>query len=130
MLAPMRRPQPADERGVTESVQFALIWPVLLLVTLGIIQTGIWLHGHHVAIRAANAATDVARGSYGSPGEARQVAAGIANGGGLRAVAVTVSTDATRVAVTVTGRIPTMLDLPLGQISETASAPIERVTRP
>lgn len=120
----------ADERGVTESAQYALIWPVLLLVTLGIIQAGIWIHGHNVANRAANAAADVASGSYGSTGEAKQVAVGIARSGGLQGVAVTVSTNADRVEVTVAGRTPTMLDLPLGQIRETASAPIERVTRP
>lgn len=125
-----RTRRPAGERGITESAQYALIWPVLLLVTLGIIQAGIWIHGHHVATRAASAAADVASGSYGSPGEAKQVAAGIARGGGLQGVAVTVSRNASRVEVTVAGRIPTMLDLPLGQIRETVSAPIERVTRP
>lgn len=126
----MSRRRPADERGVTESAQYALIWPVLLLVTLGIIQAGIWIHGHHVANRAAHAAADVASGSYGSAGEAKQIAAGIARSGGLEEVAVTVSTNAGRVEVTVAGRTPTMLDLPLGRISETAAAPIERVTRP
>ena len=125
-----RTRRPAGERGITESAQYALIWPVLLLVTLGIIQAGIWIHGHHVATRAASAGADVASGSYGSAGEAKQVAAGIARGGGLQGVAVTVSRNASRVEVTVAGRIPTMLDLPLGQIRETVSAPIERVTRP
>ena len=122
--------RPADERGITESAQYALIWPVLLLVTLGIIQAGIWVHGHHVATRAASAAADLASGSYGSTGEAKQVATGIAHGGGLQGVSVIVSTSASRVDVTVAGRIPMMLDLPLGQIRETVSAPIERVTRP
>ncbi len=122
--------RPADERGITESAQYALIWPVLLLVTLGIIQAGIWIHGHNVANRAANAGADVASGSHGSTGEAKQVAAGIARSGGLQEVAVTVSTNANRVEVTVAGRTPMMLALPLGQIRETASAPVERVTRP
>ena len=76
----MSRRRPADERGVTESAQYALIWPVLLLVTLGIIQAGIWIHGHHVANRAAHAAADVASGSYGSAGEAKQIAAMLAAG--------------------------------------------------
>ena len=57
-----------DERGMTESVQIALIWPLLLLVTLGVIQAGIWIHGRQVALRAAVAAVEVASGSAGSSG--------------------------------------------------------------
>jgi len=107
-----------------------MIWPLLLLVSLGIIQAGIWIHGHNVATRAANAAADAASGSYGSTGEARQIAQGIARGGGLSDVAVTVSTGSSIVQVTVAGRAPSLLHLPLGNIRETASAPVERVTRP
>lgn len=129
---PTQRPRwgPRNQRGVTESAQFALIWPLLLIVSLGIIQAGIWIHGHNVVNRAANSAADAASGSYGSTGEARQIAEGIARSGGLEGVTITVSTSADRVDVTVEGTTPTMLDLPLGRISETASAPIERVTRP
>jgi len=119
-----------DERGITGSAQFAVIWPLLLLVTLGIIQAGIWIHGHNVATRAANAAADAASGSYGSAGEARQLAEGIARGGGLEDVTVTVSAGSTAVRVAVAGRAPSLLELPLGQIRESASAPVERVTRP
>lgn len=126
---PCRRPA-RGQRGVTESAQFALIWPLLLLVSLGIIQAGIWIHGHNVANRAAHAAADVASGSYGSSAEARQIAEGIARSGGLTDVDVRVSTGSTVADVTVTGKAPSLLDLPLGRIAETASAPVERVTRP
>lgn len=126
---PTRRPT-GGQRGITESAQFALIWPLLLLVSLGIIQAGIWVHGHNVATRAANAAADVASGSYGSSAEARQIAEGIAHSGGLSDVVVQVSDNATIVDVTVAGNSATLLDLPLGRIQETASAPVERVTRP
>jgi Flp pilus assembly protein TadG len=126
---PARRRSRAD-RGIAESAQFALIWPLLLLVSLGIIQAGIWVHGHNVASRAANAAVDAASGSYGSATEARQIAVGIARSGGLADIDVQVSAGATLVEVTVTGRAPALLDLPLGRIQESASAPVERVTRP
>lgn len=122
--------RPRNQRGITESVQFALIWPMLLLVSLGIIQAGIWVHGHNVASRAANAAADAASGSYGTPGEAQRIAEGIARSGGLSDVSVSVSTGAAQVNVSVAGTAPTILDLPLGRIHETASAPVERVTRP
>jgi TadE-like protein len=119
-----------SQRGITESAQYALIWPMLLLVTLGIVQAGIWLHCHNVANRAANAAADAASGSYGSPGEARQIAEGIARSGGLSGVQVSVAAGRGSVEVTVVGSAPTLLDLPLGRIHETASAPVERVSRP
>ena len=124
-----RRRSP-DQRGITESAQFALIWPLLLLVSLGIIQAGIWIHGHNVANRAAHAAVDAASRSYGSSAEARQVAEGIARSGGLTDVQVEVSTSSTVAEVAVAGSAPSLLDLPLGRIRETASAPVERVTRP
>lgn len=130
MRTPPTRRRVRDQRGITESAQFALIWPLLLLVSLGIIQAGIWIHGHNVANRAANAAADAASGSYGTVGEARQIAEGIARTGGLTGVEVHVSTGGTTVTVGVAGTAPTLLDLPLGRIHETASAPIEEVTRP
>lgn len=130
MPAPPIRRRGRDQRGITESAQLALVWPMLLLVTLGIIQAGIWIHGHQVAGRAAHAAADVASGSYGSDAEAASVAEGIARGAGLREVTVRVSSGSATAEVTVSGSAPVLLDLPLGRITATASAPLERVTRP
>ena len=118
-----------DQRGMTESVQLALIWPLLLLVTLGVIQAGLWVHGRQVALRAATAAADVASGRDGAAGAAG-LAAGIARSAGLRSVEVDVRSSADQVQVVVTGRMPALLDLPLGQIRESAAAPRERVTNP
>lgn len=118
------------ERGLSESVQYALIWPVLMLATLGIIQAGIWLHGRNVALRAASAAADVARGSHGKVAEAEAVATGIAQSGGLKQVNVTVDRSSTSVAITVRARPVLILDLGLGSLAATASAPVERVSQP
>ena len=130
MGTPSFRRHSRGQRGITESAQFTLIWPLLLLVSLGIIQAGIWIHGHNVANRAAHAAADAASGSYGSSAEARQIAEGIARSGGLTDVDVQVSTSSSVAEVAVAGNAPSLLDLPLGRIHETASAPVERVTRP
>jgi Flp pilus assembly protein TadG len=119
-----------DERGLSESVQHAVIFPVLMLVTLGIIQAGIWTHGHTVALRAASAAVDIARGSHGSSAEAREMATGVTAAGGLRRVVVSVSTGNGRAEVTVSGEAPVLIDFGLGQVSEHASAPLERVSQP
>lgn len=119
-----------DERGLTESIQLAVIWPLLMLVTLGVIQTGLWLHGRNVAQRAATAATDVARGSYGDAAEARNLATSLAQAGGLKQVKVDLSIGVQDVSVTVSAAAPTMLHVGLGRIAGTASAPRERVSRP
>lgn len=119
-----------DERGLSQSVQYAAILPVLMLATLGVVQAGVWLHGHDVAIRAANGAADVARGSYGSAVDAKDVASKLATVGGLKDVSVTVTRSAARVDVTVSAEPPLIFDVGLRRIRETASVPVERVTRP
>lgn len=125
MIAP-----PRGERGLSESAQFAVIWPLIVLLTLGIIQTGLWLHGRNVAQRAAVAATDVARGTYGSAGGARQLAGDLARAGGLKDVAVDLSQGPQVISVSVSAAAPTVIDVGLGRIHESASAPRERVTKP
>ncbi|GAA1429422.1 hypothetical protein GCM10009616_11450 [Microlunatus lacustris] len=119
-----------DERGLSESVQFAVVWPVLMLVTLGILQAGLWLHGRNVAQRAATAAVDTARGSTGSVDAAREAAADLARSGGLDGVSVQVVRGATDVSATVTAGSPLLLDLGFGRLQESAAAPLERVTPP
>ncbi len=118
-----------DERGLSQSVQYAVIFPALMLVTLGIIQVGVWEHGHNVAVRAAAAGADSAHGSYGSVADARSTAQALAEAGGLHEVNISVDRGATQVAVTVNGRVPLIVDLGLGLISETAHAPVEHVTQ-
>ncbi|MFZ2166444.1 MAG: TadE/TadG family type IV pilus assembly protein, partial [Propionibacteriaceae bacterium] len=54
----MSRPG-ARERGLSESLSWALIAPALLLVVLGIIEVAIWAHGRDVAGSAAAAGADV-----------------------------------------------------------------------
>ncbi|MFL6027790.1 MAG: TadE family protein [Friedmanniella sp.] len=119
-----------DQRGLSESVQLAVIWPVLLFVTLGIIQAGIWLHARNVAERAAAAAVDTARGSLGRVGESRRLGMELARAGGLENVSLEVSRSATSVTATLTADAPLILDLGLARLQESASAPVERVTPP
>jgi Flp pilus assembly protein TadG len=119
-----------DERGLSESVQWAVLWPLLMLLTLGIIQAGILLHGRNVAQRAATAAVDAARGSYGLAADAEQLGATIAGSGGLRSITVRVQRTGYTVTADVSGYAPMIFDLDLGRIDETAAAPLERVTPP
>jgi Flp pilus assembly protein TadG len=119
-----------DERGLSESVQWAVLWPLLMLLILGIIQAGIFLHGRNVAQRAATAAVDAARGSYGSAGDAEQLGARIAGSGGLRNISVRVQRTGSTVTADVSAHPPMIFDLDLSRINETAAAPLERVTPP
>ena len=45
------------ERGITDSVQWAILLPVILLTVFGILQVGLWAHGTTVATNAAIAST-------------------------------------------------------------------------
>jgi Flp pilus assembly protein TadG len=119
-----------DERGLSESVQWAVLWPALMLLTLGIIQAGIFLHGRNVAQRAATAAVDAARGSYGSTAEAERLATNIASSGGLKSISIRVQRTTTAVNADVSAYAPMIFNLHLGRINETATAPVERVTVP
>lgn len=115
---------------MSESVQYALIWPVLMLATLGIIQSGIWLHSRNVTLRAATAAADTARGTYGASSDAEAVARDIARSGGLREISVAVNRSPTSVTVVVHAQAALILDLGLGSLTSAASAPVERVSQP
>lgn len=119
-----------DQRGLSESVQHAVVFPVLMLITLGIIQTGIWIHAHNVAAQSAAAAVDIARGSYGDTGAARETALRLAASGGLGAVEVQVTQGGGEVRATVAGEAPLLIDFGLGRVSEFAAGPVERVSQP
>lgn len=119
-----------SERGLSNSLQFAVIMPALMLATFGLIQAGLWLHARNVAAEAVNAAADVARSYDGDPAAARKTAGRIAQVGGLTDVRLTVRGGRRWVTVTMRARAPIILDLGPGRITETATAPLERVTTP
>lgn len=115
---------------MSSSTQLALVLPLLMLLTLGIVEAGLWVHARTVAQRAATAAVDVARGSYGTAGEGEERARELAAAGGLTDVGVTVDRGPQQVTARVTARATPLLDLGLGTVDETASGPRERVSTP
>lgn len=116
-----------SERGVSESLQWALLIPVLMLVVLGTIQAGIWLHGRTVVAQAAGAAAEQVAWGRGSDGDAAAMARRIADSGGIQGAQVVVGRSAGSVRVTVTGRAALIVDLGLAQITEHAVMPLEEV---
>lgn len=107
-----------------------MVFPLLMLLTLGIVEAGMWLHARNVAQRAATAAVDVARGSHGTAGEGEARARDMAATAGLTDVVVHVDRGPQEVRARVTARATLLLDLGLGRVEETAAGPRERVSTP
>jgi len=113
-----------NQRGISESTQWALLTPLVMLLTLGLVQLGVWLHARTVAGDAAATVADlmaVGDPDSGSAGER------IAGAGGLQDVAITSARDGGLVVVTVSGRVPIFFDLGQGRIAERAVVPTEHV---
>lgn len=119
-----------QQRGLSMSTSFAVIMPVLLLMIFGVIQGGIWWHGRRVAEQAVNTGADIARSHGGDTTHARQAARRVAASGGLHEVHISIHRSTDQVRVTMTGQTAMPLDLGWGSITETATAPTERITQP
>lgn len=116
-----------SERGVSESTQWALLIPVVMLVVLGTIQAGIWLHARTVASQAAGAAAEQVAWSRASDGEAAAMGRRIAASGGLQNAQVQVDRSGGNVRVTVSANPALIIDLGLGGVTEHVLMPLERV---
>lgn len=122
----MNRP----DRGMSGSVQWAILVPVILFTVLGAIQAGLWMYGRTVASHAAIAAAEEAALLGGSEADARALGTEIATGGGLTDIQVQLVVDANNARATVRGRMPTFVDLGQTRVSEQATRPREQVTQP
>ncbi|HHV20238.1 MAG TPA: hypothetical protein GXZ30_01655 [Propionibacterium sp.] len=116
-----------DERGFSESVQWALLVPLLMTLLLGAIQVGMLWHGHNTARHAAAAAAEIESVHQAEPGSGQPSARRIAAAGGLSDVAVRVTRGAGRVDVEVSATVPVLIDLGMARVTQQASAPIEDV---
>ncbi len=119
-----------NERGLSESTQWAILVPVLMALVLGLVQLGVWLYSRAVASEAASAVADLRSSGTRHAGAAREAGERIAASGGLTDVQISVEATAESLAVTVTGRAPLFFDLGQGLIVEKAVLPMERVTAP
>ncbi len=113
-----------NQRGFAESTQWAVLTPVVLLLVLGLVQVGVWLHARTVAAEAAATVADLsAAGSSSAQAAGRRVAA-LA---GLEEVQITTSTDTESVVVTVSARAPLFFDIGQSRIVERAVLPREKL---
>ena len=112
-----------------------MLFPAVLLATFGLIQGALYYHARDIALAAASDGLTAARARAGSSAEGRQVAADFVRRAGgddvLQGSAVTAERTATTATVTVTGRTLSLVPgLPGWSVSQSASGPVERFTRP
>lgn len=117
-----------DERGLSNSVQAALLFPVGLGIFLALLQWGLVAWAESSAMSAAQQGAAVAA-RYGSTvGEGRASALTAADNGSLSAVSVEVHRGARQTTATVQGRAVTVL-WPR-DVAKTVVVATERVTQP
>ncbi len=117
------------ERGVSESLQWAILTPLILLVLLGTIQAGIWLHGRTVIYNAAVLAAEEAARMHPSV-DPETSASDFAERGGIREVSVEVASTQTEVRVAATGRVILFFDVGQSLVTAEVVRPRERVSVP
>lgn len=112
----------------------AIVFPVVILVTIAVVQAAMWVHARNIALTAAREGVAAAR-VYQAPdsagtARARETLQRIA-GDSLTATAVTSGGSTTEVRVTVTGSAPSLIPGVSGlSVSQSAGAPRERWTSP
>ena len=124
--------RPPNDRG-SATLQIVVLMPALFLLVFTGMQAALIYHARTVAIAAAQEGARTAAAQYSSVA-AGDVAAEefIASAGGedvLRGVTVTAIRDATTASVVVTGATMSVVPGWTPQIAQSASAPVERVTR-
>ncbi len=118
-----------SDRGLSESVQWAVVFPALAVCVLGLIQAGVWLNGVTVvrAAAATVAETEALAGVTAGSGEA--AGRRLAHERGVEVTSIEISSTTERIDVRVVGRVPIFFDVGQGSVTGTAAAPRERTTR-
>ena len=123
---------PGRDRGDT-SLQMAIVFPFVILLTITVVQAGMWYYARSIALTAAREGAAAGRTYQAGPGAGAAQAQATLNriaGDSLRDASVsTAGSTATVMQVTVTGSAPSMLPGIAGlHISQSASGPRERFT--
>ncbi|MGW5342905.1 TadE family protein [Streptomyces sp. NPDC004050] len=124
----------AGDRGEA-SIQMAIVFPFVILVTVAVVQAAMWVHARSIALAAAREGVAAARvyqaPDQAGPARARETLGRIA-GDSLTATTVTTAgSSTTEVRVTVTGSAPSLVPGIGGlSVSQSAGAPRERWTSP
>jgi Flp pilus assembly protein TadG len=116
-----------DERGAT-TTELVIVMPLLLSMVLLIAQWALWAHATHIAQAAASEALSAARvhGGTVAAGQAQaQYVLDQLGRGPLTGPQVSVTRDAHRVAVTITGAATSVLPFLRLPVHAEAAGPVE-----
>ena len=112
------------------SVQMAFIFPVLLGVIWSAMSIGLYVYGRAIALNSAAAGASAAAVRNGTVGDCSAAAHRLRDklGDALTQVTVTCTRNATTATATVTGHSLSLVPGWSPLVSQTASAPVERLT--
>lgn len=122
-LLPRRR----NERGIS-APEFVVVMPVVMLVFLMLVQWSVQLYNDRIVHAAAREAAVDAASWEGTADAGRQTANEYLadSGGDLSNTSVKINVGATKVTVTVSGEVMTLLPGFTKRVSATATVPRER----
>lgn len=120
------------ERG-SASLELVVVFPVVLLLIFGGVQGALWYHARSVAMAAAQEGARAAGAEGGNPGAGEAAATAfldsVGGSGVLTGAGVDVTRSATEATATVTGTAPTVLPGMGLAVAQSASVPVERLSR-
>lgn len=122
----------ARERGAA-TLELVVVFPMVLLITFGVIETALWYHARNVALAAAEEGVRVASADGSTLDAGVDKATDFALRAGaddiLSGVAVRSAGGTEEVTITVSGRSLSLFPgWPGHDVSQTASGPVERFT--
>ena len=119
-----------DERG-SASVQLVMILPVMLSLVWAAVGAAMFFYGRTTAIAAAQAGATAGAAEDGTVAQCRAAAADMVArvGDALQQVTITCRRTPTTVTVTITGATLSLLPGWTPTLTQTATVPIERLTR-
>jgi Flp pilus assembly protein TadG len=128
------RPRAADQDRGSVTLETAILFPAILLLVMVAVQTGLWYYGRSVALAAAQEGVSAGRAEGATVSQATDAAQSFAadQGRGMlgETTVSTVGSSATRIQVNVSGQIVSLIPgVPIA-VSQEASGPVERWTRP
>ncbi|ANZ13396.1 TadE/TadG family type IV pilus assembly protein [Streptomyces noursei] len=112
----------------------AIVLPAIIVLTLAVVQAGLWFLARGIALTAAREGAAAARSYHATLGQGQERARSVLDrtaGDLLTGATVQAAGTGERVRIEVTGRALSLLPgVPGLQITQVATGPIERYTSP
>ncbi len=120
----------ADERGLAGSVAAAVVFPCVLLTLWLTMTVAIYGYGRSVAVNVAGAAASAGAAQDGTVAACRKAAQTLlASTDALTQVTISCTRTATTATATITGLTLSLVPGWSPQVTQSASMPVERLTR-